>query len=71
LLDAHLGGLRSGDSPVEAVVTAAERDPVEPVDHAVRTEIARRLLEGAGLTVRRLPGEVGRADPEAILGLLG
>jgi len=71
LLDAHLGGLRPGDNPVEAVVTAAERDPVEPVDRAVRTEIARRLLEGAGLTVRRLPGEVGRADPEAILGRLG
>jgi ribosomal protein S18 acetylase RimI-like enzyme len=67
LLDAHLEGLRPGDNPMTATVTAAERDPVEPESREVRAAVARRLFEGAGFAVERAPGPPGEADPGAIV----
>jgi hypothetical protein len=51
---------------LSAVVTLAERDPVEPLDRRTRTEIARGLLERAGFEVKHAQGDVGRLDPGAI-----
>ena len=55
----------------EAVVTLAERDPVDPLPRATRRAIARGLLEGDGFTTERPGGAVGAADPGALLGLRG
>ncbi len=49
-----------------ATVTAAERDPVEPLDRAVRATIARRRLERHGFDVAPAAGQLGRADPAAL-----
>jgi len=49
-----------------AIVTGAERDPVEPLDRTLRATIARRLLERAGFDVQPAGGQLGRADPAAI-----
>ena len=55
------------DAGWDALVTVAERDPVEPLARATRAGIARRLLEADGFTVDRPRGEVGSADPQALL----
>jgi acetoin utilization protein AcuC len=54
-----------------ATVTAAERDPVEPLDRTLRATIARRLLERAGFDVIPAAGQLGRADPAALEATLG
>jgi acetoin utilization protein AcuC len=41
-------GLLAASPATHATVTMAERDPVEPLDVALRIPFARRLLEGAG-----------------------
>lgn len=51
---------------IEALVTVAERDPVEPLDHALRASIARRLLERAGFEVEPAPSPLSRVDPYAL-----
>jgi acetoin utilization protein AcuC len=66
LLEASLSGLRPGDNPMTAFVTAAERDPVEPLSRATRRDIALGLLEGAEFTVAKAPGPPGEADPGAL-----
>ena len=50
----------------EAVVTLAERDPIEPLARAIRERIARRLLEGVGFTVNRAGGSIVAADPGSL-----
>lgn len=65
LLRALVSGQPPG-RPMEALVTAAERDPFDPLPDPFRREIARRLLERAGFAVRAADGAVGRADPHAI-----
>ena len=50
----------------EALVTVAERDPLEPLALGIRTAIARRLLTGAGFDVGSAVGAIGGADPTAI-----
>jgi acetoin utilization protein AcuC len=57
------------DGPLSAVVTLAERDPVEPLDREVRSDMARKLLERAGFEAKRAQGDVGRLDPGAIEGI--
>ena len=52
--------------PREAVVTVAERDPVDPLPHADRLAIARRLLDRAGLEVRGATGAVASVDRSAL-----
>lgn len=70
LLRAHVetGGAAR---PLRALVTVAERDAIEPLDHATRTGIARRLLVGAGFAVRSAPGPIRQIDPLAIEAVQG
>ena len=65
LLRAHLAA-RTPGRPVRATVGVAERDVVEPLDRALRIDIARRLLAGAGMEVAAAADPVGRLDPSAI-----
>jgi acetoin utilization protein AcuC len=65
LLAEHLATMPAGAS-VSATVTAAERDPIEPLPLEQRATIARRLLSGAGFEIARAPDPLGRADPGAI-----
>jgi GNAT superfamily N-acetyltransferase len=51
---------------LSAVVTLAERDPVEPLDRRLRATIARKMLERGGFEVKRAQGDLGRLDPAAI-----
>ena len=67
LLATHIAGLRPGDNPLSALVTAAERDPVEPLLRSDRSAIARALLKSAGFEVTKAPGPPGEADPGALL----
>jgi len=62
-LAARVGG------EIEALVTVAERDPVEPLDHALRTSIARRLLERVGFAVEPAAAPLIRVDPHALRGI--
>jgi ribosomal protein S18 acetylase RimI-like enzyme len=66
LLGACVSVGRPGDLDHVATVTVAERDPVEPLDVALRGRIARRLLEEAGFRVGPAddPG-IRAADPSA------
>jgi acetoin utilization protein AcuC len=70
LLIEHLANAAAG-TRVHAAVRVAERDVVEPLDHRLRIEIARRLLVGAGFVVKRAADPVGRIDPLAIDGIRG
>jgi acetoin utilization protein AcuC len=68
LLVAHLRQVDALDEglPLEALITAAERDVIDPQDRLGRVAVAHRLLEGAGFETERAPGAVGRADAHAI-----
>jgi GNAT superfamily N-acetyltransferase len=66
MLQAHVDSFRPGDEPISAIITVAERDPFEPLDHALRASIARRLFEGAGFEVRPAPGRIRSVDPLAL-----
>jgi hypothetical protein len=61
--------MRPGDVDLAAEITVAERDPLDPLDGALRREIARRLLEVAGFRVTPADGPVRGADPAAIVGV--
>jgi ribosomal protein S18 acetylase RimI-like enzyme len=65
LLRTHVAARGSG-RPLRATVGVAERDVVEPLDRALRIDIARRLLSAAGMEVTAAPDRVGRLDPPAI-----
>jgi ribosomal protein S18 acetylase RimI-like enzyme len=52
--------------PLSAVVTVAERDPIEPLDRRLRADIARKLFERAGFEVRSAGADIGRLDATAI-----
>jgi acetoin utilization protein AcuC len=58
--------LVSLSGPLSAVVTVAERDPIEPLDRRLRADIAHKLLGAAGFEVRPASGDIGRLDPMAI-----
>ncbi len=66
LLQARLEADRPGDADDAAEVTVAERDVVEPSDHASRMDIARRLLTGAGYRVDSADPALRRVDPRAL-----
>lgn len=66
LLAARVEWTRPGDVDHEALVTVAERDPVEPLDVGTRNAIARRLLTGAGFDVAPAGGAIGAGDPTAL-----
>jgi hypothetical protein len=65
LLEAHVAAAGPART-IRAAVGVAERDVVEPLDHALRIAIGRRLLERAGFAVERAPDPIGRIDPLAI-----
>ncbi len=46
-------------------VSAAERDPFEPLDRGIRAAVARRLLERAGFEISATDPAVHAADPAA------
>jgi acetoin utilization protein AcuC len=50
---------------MDAIVTVAERDPIEPLDRSLRSAIARRILERAGFDVDT-PGTLAAIDPGAL-----
>jgi len=54
------------EGEIEAVVTVAERDPVKPLDHELRSLVGGRLLDRAGFEVRQADAALGRVDPYAI-----
>jgi ribosomal protein S18 acetylase RimI-like enzyme len=65
LLAHHVGSFEPAPAWT-AMITAAERDPYEPLDRMLRATIARRLLEQNGFAVSSAGGEIGRADPPAL-----
>ncbi len=71
MLEAHVASFRPGDESLSATITVAERDPIEPLDHALRASIARRLFEGAGFEVRPASGRIRGVDPLALEATLG
>jgi acetoin utilization protein AcuC len=62
----ELASRLAGD--LEAVVTVAERDAVDPLDHRVRVDIGRRLLARAGFEVGTVAADFARVDRLAIVG---
>ncbi len=68
LLATRLAWTRPGDVDHEALITVAERDPIDPLDIGTRAAIARRLLVGAGFDVAAAGGAIGSADPTALRG---
>jgi acetoin utilization protein AcuC len=68
LLEVHFAGERPGDNETEALITVAERDPVDPLDAGLRTEVARKLLDRAGFRIDRLPPELNAVDRWALAG---
>jgi GNAT superfamily N-acetyltransferase len=56
----------ASDAAWQATVTVGERDPVEPLDHALRMSIARRILERAGFQLEPAPERLTAVDPSAI-----
>jgi acetoin utilization protein AcuC len=78
LLAAHLGVVDTEAAMhvparigVEAVVTVAERDVVDPLPAATRAAVARHLLEDAGFRVERAGGVIGRIDAGALVARRG
>jgi GNAT superfamily N-acetyltransferase len=68
LLGAHLAEVdrREERAPVEALITTAERDAVEPMSREARSAVAGGLLARAGFRPVPVGGELGRADPLAL-----
>ena len=66
LLGRHVAAADPG-TRWEAVVSVAERDPLDPLSRSVRAEIARPLFERSGFHVERARSPVGLADPEALV----
>jgi ribosomal protein S18 acetylase RimI-like enzyme len=64
VLAAHVEAV-SAETELDAVVTVAERDPLEPLDGGLRREIARRILTGAGFEIRPAVAPLRAADPAA------
>ena len=59
-----------GAQPVSgsaAVVTLAERDPIDPLPRDVRASIARRLFEGAGFAIGQVDDVLRSIDPAALM----
>jgi acetoin utilization protein AcuC len=65
MLRRHVGAFENAATPWQATVTLAERDPVEPLDRALRTATATRIFESAGFTSDVVDGPLRDADPGA------
>jgi hypothetical protein len=53
---------------LEALVTVAERDWVDPDPPEIRRQLARRLLEAAGCRIVTPPPSFASIDPVAVAG---
>ena len=65
LLEAHAAA-RPARRPLRATIGVAERDVVEPLDRALRIDVARRILTGAGFEIAAAPDPIRRLDPPAV-----
>jgi len=70
LLERALAELPPG-LPVEAIVTVGERDPLAPLDAALRRAIAERLLRATGFRIVRPEATLAATDRWLIRGLRG
>jgi acetoin utilization protein AcuC len=66
VLATHVEALGPGAGSLVAEATVAERDPLEPLDGALRRGIARRILETSGFVSAEVDRAVRFADPGAI-----
>jgi ribosomal protein S18 acetylase RimI-like enzyme len=65
LLAALMTSSRAVETEFHAEIAIGERDPIEPLDRAVRASIARRLLERAGFEILPASADLRIADPAA------
>ena len=65
LLAAHVDAFDGAGRPWAATVTLAERDPVEPLDRSLRSEIAARIYERAGFAPEPPDRSLQAVDPGA------
>lgn len=65
MLQVHLAEFGREATSWTATVTVAERDPVEPLDRAIRTAIAVRIHEAAGFRPDPPDRPINDADPGA------
>ena len=65
MLAAHVSAFDRAGTPWVATVTLAERDPVEPLDRALRGTIAARIYEGAGFVADEPDPRLRLVDPGA------
>ncbi len=66
MLAAHVEKFGRAGTPWTATVTLAERDPVEPLDRALRSTIAARMYERAGFSVEEPDRRLRLVDPAAV-----
>jgi len=66
MLAAHVETFGRAGTPWTATVTLAERDPVEPLDRALRSTIAARMYERAGFSPEEPDRRLGLVDPGAL-----
>ena len=66
MLAAHVDAFDGAGVPWAATVTLAERDPVEPLDRALRGAIAARIYERAGFVPETPDRSLGAVDPGAL-----
>jgi GNAT superfamily N-acetyltransferase len=58
--------VEQAEGSLSAVVTLAERDPVEPLDRGLRAAIARKMLERAGFSAAPVEAAIAGLDPAAL-----
>ena len=63
MLAAHVETFGRAGTPWTATVTLAERDPVEPLDRALRSTIAARIYERAGFSPEEPDRRLRLVDP--------
>jgi ribosomal protein S18 acetylase RimI-like enzyme len=65
ILTAHADAVTT-DTDLSAVITVAERDPIDPLDGGLRRDIARRIFTAAGFEIVPATVPVRAADPAAL-----
>jgi len=64
ILTAHADAV-APDTDLSAMITVAERDPLDPLDGGLRREIARRILTATGFEIVPAMAPIRAADPAA------
>jgi acetoin utilization protein AcuC len=65
MLAAHVEEIGRAGTQWAATVTLAERDPVEPLDRSLRSDIAQRIYGGAGFATDEPDNRLRLVDPGA------